>query len=975
MQKVKFKRFKKAALVLLSAAYSACVFAQTPDSLGIVYVKPTATGTGMGTGWGDATDDLQGAINAAGATKVFVAVGTYPATTASFIMKNNVAIYGGFDPENGVNDLSDNRILPNLGMGSGSVLDGLNARPLIWNDNNGLDNSAILDGFTLTNGYSNNHGGAIYTRSSAPYYNNLVISNCKAANGGGGIHNNNSPIYLGNAVIESDSAKYGAAIFNQGSNSTFENLRIFDNVATQTTAGAGGGAIFNDNSDFLATNVLIYKNTTGFQGGAFVNLSGNPTLTNVTIANNTADVDFSGLDIRGGNPTINNSIILDTNSGVYVAKHSLIEGNADLINGNLDATGVTDVALFNDPANDDYSLLLSAVALNAGHDTLFMGLNATTKDLAGNSRKAGISIDLGAYEYQAILSPDGITYVKPVATGTGFGNDWANATGNLQEAINSAGTKVFVAVGNYIVPPSSFSMKSGVEIYGGFDPDSSGITNLSHSRILPNLGMGDGSVLDGQNTRRVIFNAAGVDSTALLDGFTLTNGKSTGNGGAIYNVGGVSPTFNNLVIKNNEASEAGAGLYNNTTGRTRVSNTIIKDNTAAYGGGVYNNASNAVFTDVSITGNTATMATVGAGGGGFFNTNANPSLTNVLIADNATNFRGGGFVNLYGTPVFTNVTLADNVANVEFDAMDVRFGNPQIHNTIVWGDIFGTYTAQYSLVEGDTSVSDGNLDATGITAADIFTDAANADYSLTASSPAVNAGNNALFAGLSSSTVDLARNPRLFGATIDLGAYEKQCANSLWTDTRSECFPYTWIDGNTYNAATNTVVYRIPNASGCDSVITLNLTETVIDTVVTQNQQTLTAAESNADSYQWIDCANNMPVSGATSQTYTPTANGIYAVEITVGDCEITSECVVVSSIGIGEAETGNWSVYPNPAGLWLNIVVQEKMEVQVLNMMGQVIRHFSLHSGNNSVDVGTLTPGIYVIQATSGASLKFIKE
>ena len=65
----------------------------------IKYVKPVASGTGDGSSWANASTDLQAMINASGTTEVWVAAGTYkPGVTRSdaFIMKNNVAIYGGF---------------------------------------------------------------------------------------------------------------------------------------------------------------------------------------------------------------------------------------------------------------------------------------------------------------------------------------------------------------------------------------------------------------------------------------------------------------------------------------------------------------------------------------------------------------------------------------------------------------------------------------------------------------------------------------------------------------------------------------------------------------------------------------------------------------------------------------------------------------------------------------------------------------
>src|SRR5690606_30067270 len=48
--------------------------------------------------------------------------------------------------------------------------------------------------------------------------------------------------------------------------------------------------------------------------------------------------------------------------------------------------------------------------------------------------------------------------------------------------------------------------------------------------------------------------------------------------------------------------------------------------------------------------------------------------------------------------------------------------------------------------------------------------------------------------------------------------------------------------------------------------------------------------------YQWIDCDNeDAPIDEATTQIFTPTATGNYAVIITKGGCSAQSECTSVT--------------------------------------------------------------------------------
>jgi gliding motility-associated-like protein len=87
--------------------------------------------------------------------------------------------------------------------------------------------------------------------------------------------------------------------------------------------------------------------------------------------------------------------------------------------------------------------------------------------------------------------------------------------------------------------------------------------------------------------------------------------------------------------------------------------------------------------------------------------------------------------------------------------------------------------------------------------------------------------------------------------------------SSSSTDTQEECDEFTWIDGNTYTEGNNTAMFVIPNAVGCDSTITLNLTINNLTTLDAGTDQTvcegadviLTA--TGAAVYDWEDGIQN----------------------------------------------------------------------------------------------------------------------
>lgn len=206
--------------------------------------------------------------------------------------------------------------------------------------------------------------------------------------------------------------------------------------------------------------------------------------------------------------------------------------------------------------------------------------------------------------------------------------------------------------------------------------------------------------------------------------------------------------------------------------------------------------------------------------------------------------------------------------------------------------------------------------------------------------------------------------------------------NTAGTDVITACDSYTWINGITYTASNNTATYILPNAAGCDSVVTLNLTIPTIDISVTNTSSTLTASAADAE-YQWLDCNNNMAViPGAVNRSFTASTNGSYAVEVTQNSCTDTSACIVVNNIGISENNFGSLPViYPNPCSGALTVdlpFVCSEIEIIVRNYMGQEInRQTFLNSDKPEIKVDG-PAGIYFIDLNAGnkrALLKVIKE
>jgi len=211
-------------------------------------------------------------------------------------------------------------------------------------------------------------------------------------------------------------------------------------------------------------------------------------------------------------------------------------------------------------------------------------------------------------------------------------------------------------------------------------------------------------------------------------------------------------------------------------------------------------------------------------------------------------------------------------------------------------------------------------------------------------------------------------------------AYEFVCTQAVYNDVITACNSYTWIDGNTYNASNNTATYTVANAvgTGCDSIYSLDLTivNTVdVSTTLSTSGITITANATGSNySYQWIDCDTSTPITGETNASFTATANGNYAVVVSLGNCSDTSACEAVTTVGIDKVDfINNFNVYPNPARSMVNIKFDTKnqanVNVSLINTLGQNVYTNALGNvnGTQNIQINTtdLEEGIYLVNVT----------
>jgi hypothetical protein len=200
-------------------------------------------------------------------------------------------------------------------------------------------------------------------------------------------------------------------------------------------------------------------------------------------------------------------------------------------------------------------------------------------------------------------------------------------------------------------------------------------------------------------------------------------------------------------------------------------------------------------------------------------------------------------------------------------------------------------------------------------------------------------------------------------------------ASSTSTSTATACGTYSW-NGQTYTQS-GAYTYTTQNAAGCDSVATLNLTINAIPNATATNNGDGTGTASAGSTYQWIDCATNTAIAGATTQTYAPVITGSYSVIVTnASGCADTSSCITIEVIGLDETKESLVQVQPNPSTGLFNILFGENANgtVVITDATGRIIGTEVVNGSTKAIDLTTAVTGIYYFTIQTDNIEKVIK-
>ena len=203
----------------------------------------------------------------------------------------------------------------------------------------------------------------------------------------------------------------------------------------------------------------------------------------------------------------------------------------------------------------------------------------------------------------------------------------------------------------------------------------------------------------------------------------------------------------------------------------------------------------------------------------------------------------------------------------------------------------------------------------------------------------------------------------LTGPTSNWVAGNLASGNTSSTFIDFGCGVYNSPSGNYMWTTTNTYKDTIPNAAGCDSIMTINLNMNQVNKGISNVASVLSSTATGAV-YQWLDCADNSIIVGETSQSFTPTVPGSYAVKVSENNCTDTSACILITLLEVEEFEPELLKIFPNPASTELNLsgsgLVGSK--VMVVSMLGQVLSDTTPERNQMQLNVGDYPQGVYVL-------------
>lgn len=328
----------------------------------IRYVKPTATGTGDGSSWDNASGDLQKMIDdladnnvSQQAGEVWVAAGTYKPQSqlisgmnysASFRMRDGISVYGGFAGTESSKlervkksampwDFQNPTVLEaayyesKLAWTNSKWTVGSDSRHVVWfapmSGESDFTRITTLDGVTVQGGYAQGNtglddfktdrGGGVYMDGANAYLSNCIVRENYATGNGGGVYLKNGRVQT-SLIYNNNADADGGAVYveNRGLvyRSMLTNNSALNGAGVYLYNGAEASSDDPDHPEYLILSTCVVSNNTVRGNGAVYCDKGGVLMQN-TITNNECVTATDATDVNASQT-----------GGIYVDEYALV---------------------------------------------------------------------------------------------------------------------------------------------------------------------------------------------------------------------------------------------------------------------------------------------------------------------------------------------------------------------------------------------------------------------------------------------------------------------------------------------------------------------------------------------------------------------------------------------------------------------------------------------------------------------------
>lgn len=327
----------------------------------IRYVKPTATGTGDGSSWDNASGDLQKMIDELAdnnvsqqAGEVWVAAGTYKPQSqlisgmnysASFRMRDGISVYGGFAGNETSKQERAKGTMPwdftnvtvleaayyesKLAWTNSKWTVGSDSRHVVWfapmSGESDFTRITTLDGVTVQGGYAQGNtglddfltdrGAGVYMDGANAYLSNCIVRENYATGNGGGVYLKNGRVQT-SLIYNNNADADGGAVYveNRGLvyRSMLTNNSALNGAGVYLYNGAEASSDDPDHPEYLILSTCVVSNNTVRGNGAVYCDKGGVLMQN-TITNNECVTATDATDVNASQT-----------GGIYVDEYALV---------------------------------------------------------------------------------------------------------------------------------------------------------------------------------------------------------------------------------------------------------------------------------------------------------------------------------------------------------------------------------------------------------------------------------------------------------------------------------------------------------------------------------------------------------------------------------------------------------------------------------------------------------------------------